>query len=114
MALGIVERVYRTLMRRPPGTGTDVEEESRVEDVDRWSRIRCPHCQWQPDRASRWQCSECREPEGLLHGCGTVWNTFQTRGRCPGCQHQWRWTSCPACSQWAPHDDWYEAEDADE
>ena len=40
--------------------------------------------------------------------CGTAWNTFATRGRCPGCAHQWRWTSCLRCDQWSPHGDWYE------
>lgn len=101
---------YHAFVPKRPGPGVQLYEEPRLENVDRWSRIRCPHCQWQPTRASRWHCSECPVPEGLLQGCGTVWNTFDTRGRCPGCQHQWRWTSCHACYGWSPHDDWYDDE----
>ena len=39
------------------------------------------------------------------------WNTFATRGLCPGCQHQWRYTSCLECAAWSLHEDWYAAED---
>jgi hypothetical protein len=52
-----------------------------------------------------------RSPEPPFKGCGTVWNTFLTKGRCPGCSHQWRWTSCLQCQQWSLHDDWYEKPD---
>ena len=40
-------------------------------------------------------------------GCNMSWNTFDTKGRCPGCSHQWRHTSCLKCQAWSPHDDWY-------
>ena len=73
-------------------------------------RIRCPHCRWQPERGSRWLCYPAGAPEFFFGGCGASWNTFDTRGRCPGCSHQWRFTSCLACSKWALHDDWYEPE----
>lgn len=63
-------------------------------------RIRCPLCRWQPDRSSRWACD-----------CGTVWNTFQTRGLCPGCSYQWTQTTCLACQRWSPHQSWYEREE---
>jgi len=69
--------------------------------------IRCPRCEWRPRPSSRWCCSECPQPEGFLAGCGTLWNTFETSGVCPGCRHQWRWTSCLACGGWSLHDDWY-------
>jgi hypothetical protein len=39
--------------------------------------------------------------------CGTVWNTFETRGRCPGCGYQWTRTVCLACQRISPHLDWY-------
>jgi hypothetical protein len=98
---------YEAFVPRAPGPGVDSTERSKAEDVLASSRIRCPHCDWRPNPSSRWCCVECPEPEGFFHGCGTQWNTFQTRGRCPGCQHQWRWTLCPACAGWSPHDDWY-------
>lgn len=73
-------------------------------------RIRCPRCLWQPRGSEQWVCSDCPVPEGLAQGCGTAWHTFSTGGRCPGCRHQWRWTTCLACGQWSPHRDWYEDE----
>ena len=71
------------------------------------ARIRCPHCDWQPQRNSRWFCFSVGPPENLSGGCGHGWNTFDTRGKCPGCKHQWRFTTCLSCNQWSPHDDWY-------
>ena len=59
--------------------------------------IRCPRCGWQPGPSDRWRCS-----------CETVWNTFDTGGRCPGCSHQWTMTACLACHEWSPHLAWYE------
>jgi hypothetical protein len=43
---------------------------------DRERRIRCPKCKWQPGRGERWMCK-----------CRHVWNTFDTHGVCPACQH---------------------------
>jgi hypothetical protein len=81
-----------------------------ADEADSFAGIRCPLCAWRPDAASRWCCDPGNSPEALFHGCLTVWNTFSTRGRCPGCLHQWRWTSCLRCSGWSLHDDWYEEE----
>lgn len=78
-----------------------------VETEDK-SRIRCPHCRWQPGRAALWTCMPAGAPENFTGGCGHSWNTFDTRGRCPGCSHQWRFTMCLRCQRWSPHDDWYE------
>jgi hypothetical protein len=61
-------------------------------------RIRCPKCSWEPGREDRWCCDP---------GCGHVWNTFETRGRCPACDKQWRDTVCLRCQMWSLHDDWY-------
>ncbi|HEY1813478.1 MAG TPA: hypothetical protein VGG74_14100 [Kofleriaceae bacterium] len=69
---------------------------SRTDDGERWKRIRCPKCKWQPNRGSRWMCK-----------CGHVWNTFDTHGVCPACSFAWRDTACPRCHQWSPHADWY-------
>ena len=64
------------------------------------SGIRCPACRWQPAKGDRWCCG----PGGCLH----VWNTFDTRGRCPNCGKQWQSTLCLNCATWSPHDEWYE------
>src|SRR5215467_9481503 len=48
-----------------------------------FSRIQCPLCKWRPNPQSRWYCVACDYPEYFYHGCGTTWNTFTTRGRCP-------------------------------
>ena len=75
---------------------------------DGFGDIRCPLCSWRPSAESRWYCSAEGTPEPSFAGCGAEWNTFATRGRCPGCGHQWRWTSCHRCEQWSLHEDWYE------
>ncbi len=75
---------------------------------DPFRRIRCPLCAWCPERSSRWYCSSNLQPENFMNGCGTSWNTFESRGRCPGCGHQWKWTTCHRCHRWSLHEDWYE------
>ncbi|HTF93346.1 MAG TPA: hypothetical protein VK632_09875, partial [Verrucomicrobiae bacterium] len=75
-----------------------------------FSEIRCPRCQWQPKSTHRWFCAPCDYPEYFDDGCGACWNTFTTRGRCPGCSHQWRWTACLSCAGWSLHNDWYQNE----
>lgn len=39
--------------------------------------------------------------------CQHVWNTFDTRGVCPGCSYAWQVTMCLRCHQWSPHVAWY-------
>jgi hypothetical protein len=63
------------------------------------ARIRCPKCQWSPDAEARWSCR-----------CRHIWNTFETRGLCPGCGYQWTVTACLNCGQTSPHADWYPQE----
>jgi hypothetical protein len=87
----------------------DVTEDE--EEDERLSGIRCPLCGWRPSASSLWHCDCVDTPEPRFEGCGTMWNTFLTRGRCPGCRHQWRWTSCHRCEEWSLHDDWYEETD---
>ncbi|HVO91660.1 MAG TPA: GIY-YIG nuclease family protein [Terriglobales bacterium] len=77
-------------------------------DASDFGRIRCPRCKWQPKMAHRWFCAPCDYPEYFSGGCGACWNTFATRGRCPGCGHRWRWTACLSCEEWSLHADWYE------
>jgi hypothetical protein len=92
-----------------PGSLERILEKFR--DAARSYRIRCPACGWQPSPSSVWFCVAAGEPEHFSPGCGTAWNTFQTRGRCPGCEHQWRWTACLSCGGWSRHEDWYIEED---
>ena len=84
-----------------------------VHDRDAFHRIRCPLCEWQPTSTSVWACYSEGTPEPFFGGCGTLWNTFETKGLCPGCAHQWRWTSCLSCHGWSRHDDWYVEEPGD-
>jgi hypothetical protein len=109
----MIESMYHALHRGKPGGDVDVITHKRfdVEISDDDGRIRCPVCEWQPAPSSKWFCGACPEPEGFLNGCGTAWNTFRTHGLCPGCRHQWRWTSCHACGQWSLHEDWYAQDD---
>ena len=101
-----------TLFRRgtPPRDEGEEEGLTLLEDGEDFELggIRCPRCKWRPTRWSVWCCADSEGPEGFFEGCGTVWNTFETRGRCPGCNHQWRWTACLSCSEWSLHEDWYE------
>jgi hypothetical protein len=79
------------------GHDENVEQLLDVTGRDRRRRIRCPKCRWSPTKHDRWACS-----------CGHVWNTFDTAGRCPRCDKQWRDTQCMKCIRWSPHEDWYE------
>ena len=77
----------------------------RLEETGRRKlRIRCPACQWQPAPSDTWCCAP---------GCGHVWNTFETRGLCPGCNQQWTHTACLRCSTWSLHEELYEEDEAD-
>jgi hypothetical protein len=78
---------------RVPGT-TEIPGQGQ-----RRRRIRCPRCAWEPGRHDLWMCV-------CLHS----WNTFDTRGVCPACGRKWAETQCLRCTQWSPHDDWYEDE----
>ena len=76
------------------------------QDIDS-RRVRCPLCRWQPSALDLWHCSDAGHPEYYFGGCGAMWNTFETGGRCPGCRHLWRWTMCLSCAGWSPHEEWY-------
>ena len=84
------------LNRRSPTTDTRLFEPSNT-------RIRCPLCQWQPQKHDRWFCDP---------GCHHHWNTFDTAGICPGCAKTWDQTACLKCHGWSRHADWYESEPA--
>lgn len=103
IALGLFSLYLRSTT---PEVIKETKEEAEREETD-FSRIRCPLCKWHPDESSRWCCADCDHPEYFRDGCWTQWNTFTTRGLCPGCHHQWRWTACLACWGWSPHEEWY-------
>ena len=90
-----------------------IRDDVRIGQRSSGERVRCPLCAWQPSADSLWCCDCTDTPEPFFQSCGTVWNTFATRGRCPGCSHQWKWTTCLQCAQSSLHDDWYERDDAD-
>jgi hypothetical protein len=58
--------------------------------------IRCPQCKWATRTKNLWSCK-----------CGHQWNTFDTRGLCPGCGYQWGITGCLQCGAVSPHLEWY-------
>ena len=95
---------HRHAAFRPDGKLPDIED-----DVASASGggIRCPACNWQPQRNSRWFCMNMGPPENFSGGCGHAWNTFATSGKCPGCSYQWRHTTCLSCGVTSPHKDWY-------
>ena len=68
------------------------------------TKIYCPRCAWAPSPDDRWECRP---------GCHVVWNTFETRGRCPGCSKRWLVTVCLACFQASLHEHWYHDETTD-
>lgn len=73
--------------------------------MERKADIYCPKCKWKPGPEDRWVC---------MPQCGTVWNTFWTRGVCPGCAHHWRDTQCIACGEISPHESWYHYREPEE
>lgn len=87
----------------------NIEHEMDTGDSkDKFSKIRCPACKWRPTAASRWVCFDEFCEEHPMGGCFTDWNTFDTRGVCPGCQHHWKNTTCLWCGVHSPHEEWYE------
>jgi hypothetical protein len=100
------------LFRKSPDFDKYEETAKLKERTTDFTRIRCPLCRWQPQASSRWCCNDAGYPHFFYHGCGAIWNTFETRGRCPGCAHQWTWTDCLRCWGCSPHEAWYEDETA--
>lgn len=97
------------LFRKSADDEQDVVEKSKSSEAGGSTRrIRCPLCKWSPDKTSRWTCWDCGHPEYFFDGCGTEWNTFDTRGVCPTCSHKWIWTSCLSCWSWSKHEAWYQ------
>ena len=94
----------RTPNAEPPPSEALERDEQKTDS----RRVRCPLCRWQPSAYSLWYCSDAGHPEYFFGGCGALFNTFETGGRCPGCRHLWRWTMCLRCAGWSPHGEWYD------
>lgn len=95
------------LFQKSSGFDENSKTEKLKDTPTNFSRIRCPLCRWQPQASSLWCCGETT----FHDGCGTVWNTFDTRGLCPGCKYLWKWTDCLRCGKSSPHEAWYDDED---
>jgi hypothetical protein len=100
----IVVRLFQEPLK-PEKSLDRAKSEEKAQD---FTGVRCPLCKWMPSASSRWYCADCEHPEYFFDGCGAIWNTFTTRGRCPGCGYQWHWTSCLRCAGWSRHEEWYE------
>ncbi len=96
------------LQKSDPTFGLITDKAIRSHQQDGFAGIRCPQCSWRPSESSLWCCDSKGTPEPPFQSCGTSWNTFATRGRCPGCSHQWRWTTCLRCQEASLHEAWYE------
>ena len=109
-AAAFYTRVGRLPAFGPPSAldRRNFELDQKQKAKDEKARIRCPICRWQPPRSSRWYCLPMGAPENFAGGCGHRWNTFDTRGLCPGCSYQWKHTSCLRCGSTSVHEDWYE------
>jgi hypothetical protein len=99
--------VIFTAYRKTAETEEIIKKLAEDDEKTDFQKIRCPICKWRPSKSSRWFCADCDFPENFSSGCGTMWNTFDTRGKCPTCTHQWIWTSCLQCGRWSHHEDWY-------
>jgi hypothetical protein len=104
-------KIIFSAYRKTAETDDILKDHKPAEDKSKTRRIRCPLCEWQPKKSSRWMCWDCDYPEYFYGGCGTNWNTFETGGVCPGCNHRWIWTTCFRCGEWSRHEDWYEKKD---
>lgn len=107
-----VDVIVLQLLQHQGRTGNITTPIPALDIANLFSRVRCPLCGWRPDSSSRWCCDPLAAPEPFFPGCGTIWNTFSTRGQCPGCDHQWQWTSCLSCGGWSLHQDWYEEQES--
>ena len=72
---------------------------SRLLSGPRRSEAACPTCKSAPLVGNYWTCKEC----------GTRFDTFEHRGRCPECGQLYRTTQCPDCYQEHPIGDWFAA-----
>jgi Zn-dependent protease len=72
----------------------------RLERLPRHGHCACPNCGESAPAGEFWQCGHC----------GTKFDTFVTRGRCPGCGAWYLETACPHCQASNHVDGWYRPE----
>jgi tetratricopeptide (TPR) repeat protein len=92
----VAPEIYRSALRKEPFEIRGSVNRSAEESDQVLSQVSCPRCRYSPASADCWKCN-----------CGHSWNTFDTRGLCPGCGYQWKETVCPLCGEMSPHTDWY-------
>jgi hypothetical protein len=68
-----------------------------VEELPTHWDCACPRCYQAPPRGRHWVCDECE----------TRFDTFETRGKCPGCGAWFLDTACPHCHESNHIDRWF-------
>lgn len=66
-----------------------------ADKIPRHSDQHCPSCHGSPPAGEFWKCGRC----------GTAFDLFATRGRCPQCLEQFATANCLLCGASAPLDD---------
>jgi Zn-dependent protease len=68
----------------------------RDEKLPRREGFACPSCRMAPPVGERWKCGHC----------GQLFDTFETRAKCPGCGVKYEATMCLHCKEQHPMKDW--------
>ncbi|MGA2635366.1 MAG: site-2 protease family protein [Terracidiphilus sp.] len=68
----------------------------RQEKIPRREGFACPSCRMAPPVGARWKCGHC----------GQLFDTFETRAKCPGCGVQYDTTMCLHCREQHPMNEW--------
>ena len=68
-----------------------------VQELPTHRECACPRCLQAPPRGRHWVCNECE----------TRFDTFETRGKCPGCGAWFLETACPHCHETNHIDRWF-------
>jgi Zn-dependent protease len=68
----------------------------RREKMPRRAGFACPSCKVAPPLGALWRCSKCSQS----------FDTFETRGKCPGCEAQYPITMCGECRRQYPMQEW--------
>jgi Zn-dependent protease len=71
-------------------------EALHLESLPRHREVNCPRCSSHPPKGPFWVCDHCQ----------TRFDTFQSRGVCPGCGAWFHETACPDCRRTSHIEDW--------